>query len=134
MDAPSRKLGTTLAFAAFAVAFITLVLWLRQVNLVALPDNRGFFVLSFLTALGLGVAALIARPRWFAVLPALAAIVVGAFVPFSVSISKQEVATTGIQIGQTIPRFAALDQHGASFDSASLDGKPILMKFFRGHW
>ena len=134
MDAPRRRLGTALGFAAFGLAVITLLLWFRQVNLVDLPDNRGLFVASFLTALGLGVAALIKRPRWFGVIPALAAIVVGGFVPFSVSISKQEVATTGIQVGQTIPHFEAVNRHGDPFDSASLSGKPILMKFFRGHW
>ena len=134
MDATPRRLGTALGFAAFGVASITLVLWLRQVDLVALPDNRGLFVLSFLTALVMGVGALVARARWFGAIPALVAIVVGGFVPFSVSISKQEVATTGIQVGQTIPQFAALNRHGERFDSASLSGKPILMKFFRGHW
>jgi hypothetical protein len=130
----SQTLGTRLGFAAFGVAALTMALWLRQVHAVALPDNRGVFVVFFVAAFGLGVTALVARPRWFAVLPALVAVAIGGFFPFSVSISRQEVATTGIQVGAVIPAFQALNRHGERFDSAALAGKPVLMKFFRGHW
>jgi len=61
-------------------------------------------------------------------------IVIGGFLTFTVAISRQEVAADGIRVGATIPQFAALDENGELFDSSSLDGKPILMKFFRGHW
>ena len=134
MEAQSKKLGTTLGFAALGVAVITVALWFRQIDQVALPENRTLFVVSYLTALAMGVGAFVARTRWFGAIPALLAIMIGCFFPFSVAISRQEVATTGIQIGQTIPHFKALNRHGELFDSASLDGKPVLMKFFRGHW
>jgi hypothetical protein len=130
----SRTVGTGLGFAAFGVAALTMGLWLRQVHSVALPDNRGVFVAFFVVAFALGVGALVSRPRWFAVIPALLAVVIGGFFPFSVAISRQEVATTGIQVGEVIPAFQALNRHGDRFDSAALAGKPVLMKFFRGHW
>ena len=53
---------------------------------------------------------------------------------FTVAISRQEVSTAGIQVGETVPLFTAIDRHGERFDSATLGGKPTLMKFFRGHW
>jgi len=134
MEAQSKHLGTILGFAALGLAVITLALWFRQIDQVSLPENRTLFVVSYLTALAMGVGAFVARTRWFGAIPALLAIIIGGFFPFSVAISRQEVATTGIQIGQTIPHFTALNRHGESFDSASLDGKPVLMKFFRGHW
>ena len=134
MEAQSKKLGTTLGFAALGVAVITVALWFRQIDQVALPENRTLFVVSYLTALAMGVGAFVARTRWFGAIPALIAIAIGVFVPFTVAISRQEVATTGIQVAQTIPRFTAIDRHGERFDSASLAGKPVLMKFFRGHW
>ena len=134
MKAQSKKLGTTLGFAALGLAVITTALWFRQIEQVTLPENRALFVASWLTALAMAVGAFVARTRWFGAIPALLAIIMGSFFPFSVAISRQEVATTGIQIGQTIPHFKALNQHGELFDSASLDGKPVLMKFFRGHW
>ena len=134
METRSKKLGTTLGFTAFGVAALTMVVWFRQITQVDIPENRIVFVIFFLSAVALGISAFVMRTRWFGAIPALLAIVIGGFFPFSMTISRQEVATTGIQVGQTMPQFKALDRHGELFDSASLDGKPILIKFFRGHW
>jgi peroxiredoxin len=30
--------------------------------------------------------------------------------------------------------FTALDEHGREFALASTAGRPLLLKFFRGHW
>ena len=38
-----------------------------------------------------------------------------------------------IQVGDTIPRFTAPDGRGETFDSASLNGHLVLIKFFRAH-
>ena len=43
-------------------------------------------------------------------------------------------AQAAIEVGQTIPAFSALDEHGNVFDSGSLAGSRVLIKFFRGHW
>ena len=111
-----------------------MVAWFRQINQVDIPENRIVFVIFFFSAVALGISAFVMRTRWFGAIPALLAIVIGGFFPFSMTISRQEVATTGIQVGQTMPHFKALDRNGELFDSASLDGKPVLIKFFRGHW
>ena len=134
MEAQPKKLGTPLGFAAFGVAALTMVAWFRQINQVDIPENRIAFAIFFLGALALAVGAFVMRTRWFGAIPALLAIVIGGFFPFSMTISRQEVATTGIQVGQTLPHFRALDRGGEWFDSASLAGKPVLIKFFRGHW
>ena len=134
MDARDKRLGTTLGFVGLGIALVTLALWSRQIDQVAIPENRALFVVAFVVAALVGASAFVMRTRWFGAIPALIAIAIGAFVPFSVAISRQEVATTGIQVAQTIPRFTAIDRHGERFDSASLAGKPVLMKFFRGHW
>jgi hypothetical protein len=134
VNTQSNKLGTRLGFAAFGVAALTMVAWFRQINQVDIPENRIVFAALFLTALVLAISAFVKRTRWFGAIPALLAIVIGGFFPFSMTISRQEVATTGIQVGQTMPEFKALNRKGEWFDSASLDGKPTLIKFFRGHW
>jgi CHASE2 domain-containing sensor protein len=122
VNTQSKKLGTRLGFAAFGVAALTMVAWFRQINQVDIPENRIVFAILFLTALVLAISAFVKRTRWFGAIPALLAIVIGGF------------ATTGIQVGQTMPEFKALNRKGEWFDSASLDGKPTLIKFFRGHW
>ena len=56
------------------------------------------------------------------------------FFLFTVAIGNQKVAAGAIQAGDAIPRFSAIDEHGQTFDSESLAGHPVLIKFFRGHW
>ncbi len=65
---------------------------------------------------------------------AVLAIFIGSLLPFTVAISRQEVAADAIRVGDTIPHFTAVDEHGQLFDSDSLRGHPVLIKFFRAHW
>ena len=134
MDARGKRLGTTLGFVGLGIALATMALWNRQIHQVAIPENRILFIVGFVAAALFGASAFVMRTRWFGAIPAVLAIAIGVFLPFTISISRQEVASTGIQVGQTIPLFTAIDRHGEGFDSASLEGKPVLMKFFRGHW
>ena len=60
--------------------------------------------------------------------------VIGCFLPFTVSISAQELASDSIQVGDVMPAFSATIDSGETFDSADLRGKPVLIKFFRAHW
>jgi peroxiredoxin len=59
---------------------------------------------------------------------------VSAFFLFSIAIGDQKLADDAIQVGATIPAFTATDEHGHTFDSQSLAGHPVLIKFFRAHW
>jgi len=102
--------------------------------MVAIPGDRTLFVIAFIFAAGLGVAAFVVGTRWFGGLAAVFAILVGSFLPFSVAISRQQVAENPIRVGDTIPEFFALDDSGNRFNSADLAGAPVLIKFFRAHW
>ena len=134
MKAGTKKIGTSLGLLAFVLAAATVALWFRQISQVDVPENRTAFVIFFLTAAALGVGAFVARTRWSGGVAAVLAIIIGSFFPFSVAISRQEVATNGIQVGETIPHFSAIDDNSQRFDSESLQGQVVLMKFFRGHW
>ncbi|MCA9937978.1 MAG: redoxin domain-containing protein [Anaerolineales bacterium] len=39
-----------------------------------------------------------------------------------------------VRIGEPVPDFTALDGDGNAFTLSSLRGRPVLVKFFRGHW
>lgn len=134
MKIGTKKVGTSLGLLAFAVAAVTVTLWFRQINQVDIPENRTAFVVFFLTAAALGAGAFVARTRWFGGVAAALAIIIGSFFPFSVAISRQEVAANAIRVGDSIPVFSALDENGEVFESKTLAGKPALIKFFRGHW
>ena len=130
----SKKLGTILGLVAFATAVATVALWSRQIEQVAIPENRAFFVAVFLAAAALGIAAFVAGTRWFGGLAAAVAIFLGSLLPFTVAISGQEVGVAAIQVGDMIPRFTAVSEHGEPFDSEDLHGHIVLIKFFRAHW
>ena len=134
MSTKSKTVGTSLGLAALALAVATFLFWFRTNNLVGIPENRTAFVLAFVLAAVMGVSAFVMRTRWFGGIAALGAIVIGCFLPFTVAISRQEVAPDGIKVGETIPAFTALNDRGEPFDSQRLGGKTVLMKFFRGHW
>ena len=129
-----KKVGTTLGFVALAVVIVTVALWIRLINQVAIPEDRTLFVAVCLMAASLGVAAFAIGSRWFGGIPAILAIVAGSFFSFTVAISPQQVAENPIRVGDTIPVFSALEDTGERFRSGELAGSPVLIKFFRGHW
>ncbi len=134
MKIRAKKVGTTLGVLALVVAAATVVLWFRRIGEVDIPEDRTTYVIFFLSAVALGVGAFVAGARWFGGVAAVLAIVIGSFFPFTVAISRQEVAANAIRVGGSIPVFSALDENGEVFESATLAGKPALIKFFRGHW
>ena len=128
------KSGTPLALLALIVALGCTLFWFNQARHVSLPDDRTIFVLIWLSAVAMAVTALVRRPGWIGGIAAVPAIVIGLFLPFTVSISEQILPPNAIQVGDTIPRFSAPDDRGEVFDSERLRGNPVLIKFFRAHW
>ena len=129
-----KVFGTTLGFLAVLLAVATTVIWFRQARLVAIPENRSMFVALWVLAIALGVAAFVKKTRWFGGIAAVLGILVGSFLPFTVTISRQEVAPGSIKVGERIPDFTALTDRGETFSSVSLEGQLVLLKFFRAHW
>ena len=128
------KTGTKLSILAFALALGSAVLWFYLTNQVNLPENRTLFVVAFLSAAVLGIAAFIKGTSWAGAVPAALAILIGLFLPFTIAVSPQEVSANVIKVGDTIPHFTAPDDRGELFDSNSLHGHLVLIKFFRAHW
>ena len=128
------KTGTKLGILALLVAVACGVLCFHQARQVDIPEDRTAYVVVFLAAAALGVAAFVKGTGWLGGVPAALAILIGSFLPFTVAISRQEVVANGIQVGDTIPHFTAVDDQGQLFDSKSLQGHPVLIKFFRAHW
>jgi hypothetical protein len=123
-----------LGFASLAVVAITLTVWFRAAGRLAIPENRGVYVVSCALAAGLGVAALLGEPGWLGGVPAGIGTFGGLLFLLTVAIGDQKVGEGAIEVGSTIPAFAATDEHGQLFDSQSLAGHPVLIKFFRAHW
>lgn len=126
--------ATYLGFAALLIILVSFTLWFRAMFSVSLPKNRSPYVISWAAAALLGALALASGPGLLGGIAAGLATLVGCFGLLTVTIGGQKLGTGAIQVGQQIPKFSALDENGETFDSASLAGHPVLIKFFRGHW
>jgi len=129
------RTGTKFGLAAFALAAGTAALWFYFARQVSLPEDLTGFVVAFLAAATLGVAAYFKGTGWVGAVPPAAAIVISSFLTFTIAMSAQSVdAEQAIAVGDVIPGFAALDDEGEVFDSKALHGHLVLIKFFRAHW
>ncbi len=108
--------------------------WFARIKWVAIPNNRLGFLAGWLSALLLGVASLDSPSAgWVSGVMASIAMLGGGLFLLLYSLAKQGVGDA-IAVGDSMPVFSGLDEHSQSFDSATLGGSPILLKFFRGHW
>jgi hypothetical protein len=126
--------GLYLSLFAFALVFATGLRWFVLVYAVALPKNRAGFIVSMIVGAGLGVAAFVQGVNVLGGLLAGLAVFLGLMFVFTSSISAQKGGSGKLQPGAKMPSFTAPDHEGKHFEIASLDGRPILLKFFRGHW
>ena len=130
----SKRSGNCLGLLALVVAIGCTRTWFQLAENVALPGSRPLFVVIWLSAVALGIATFVRKAGWIGRIAAVPAIVIGLFLPFTVSISEQVLPSNAIQVGDTMPVFSAPDDSGEVFDSARLRGNPVLIKFFRAHW
>ena len=130
----STRSGNKLGLLAVVLALGCTGLWFRQAQAVDIPENRMLFIAVWLLAAVLGIAAFVKQSGWPGRIAAVPAVVIGLFLPFTVSISEQILPANAIQVGDALPVFSAPDDRGEIFDSARLRGHPVLIKFFRAHW
>jgi hypothetical protein len=126
--------STYLGLASLVIIAISIHLWIRALRRVEIPENRGGFAAAWVIAAGLGLAALAGEPGWLGGISAGIAAFASSFLLLTLAIGGQKVASDAIQVGATIPPFTATDEFGETFDSESLAGHPVLIKFFRAHW
>jgi hypothetical protein len=129
----AKRLWNGIGIAAPLLAVGCAMLWFSQNRTVGIPEDRTLFVVVWLAAAALGIAALV-KAGWIGRIAAVPAIAIGLFLPYTVSISEQILPPNAIRVGDTIPAFSAPDDRGEIFDSARLRGNPVLIKFFRAHW
>jgi hypothetical protein len=123
-----------LGFSSLGVIVLSAGFWIRSLRRVEIPKNRGFYVATWLIAGALGVTAVLGTPGWLGGIPAASGIFASLFFLGAFAIGGQKVGEEAIRVGAPIPDFTATDEHGSTFDSKSLAGHPVLIKFFRGHW
>jgi hypothetical protein len=126
--------ATVLGFLAVLLAVGSAIFWFRLAFAVRLPENRNGFIVIWAASALLGVIALVQGAGWIGGIPAGLAVALGVFFLFTVMISPQQAAPDAIAVGETLRDFSAPDENGETFELASAAGRPLLLKFFRGHW
>ena len=126
--------ANVLGLLALAVILGSGFFWFRAAFALRLPKNRSYYVAIWLAGIVLAAVALAGSPGWVSGTTALLALLGGAFLLLTVAISRQTVASGAIAPGARIPEFSTVDDKGALFESKTLAGTPLLLKFFRGHW
>ena len=122
------------ALAAIMVVVATSSIWLYLAFQVRIPRNRKAFQVGWTLGALLGLWALFISITTLTVIIATLAVLLGALLLFLSSTSAQLPERHDLAVGQALPAFTAMDENNEPFDSQSLTGKPVLLKFFRGHW
>jgi len=126
--------GIHLSLAAFMLVWSTGLRWVHLINSVALPEKRGGFLFCMLTGFGLSLSSFFFNPGWIGGTLSVLALLPSSFFIYTWSISGQQGGAGKLQSGTALLAFTGIDDQGNLFDSRTLDGQPVLLKFFRGHW
>lgn len=123
-----------LAFLAFVIVLAAASYWMWLAFKVRIPHNRIPFMAAWGGGALLGLWTLLTSVTTPSAILALIAVFLGGLLVFFASTSAQMTASRKVGIGDPLPAISAPDENGEVFDTASLAGSPLLLKFFRGHW
>ena len=121
-------------YLAALLVFVPGARWLYLMQTVRIPADRTLFIAPSAVALRLGVLSLASGPSLSAGILAGVSAFGGAVFVMLCAFSRQVRTRLPVEVGGAILDFCATDDDGRAFDLASLRGRPLLLKFFRGHW
>jgi peroxiredoxin len=126
--------GTALGFLAAAILGAAAVPWYLAMRNVRVPRDATPYLAAGVAAVMLGAAAFVAGTSLWGGIAAGAANAAGAAFLALNSASGQARIEPAVRVGGPVLDFSATDDDGRPFSLASLRGRPVLLKFFRGHW
>ncbi len=123
-----------MALVAAAIVVAALVFWFSLVKRVALEGRRWIPLGLIGAAVLLALASLAQGPGWGGGVVAGLTAVLGSGFLFLALLAPQSKQAPAVALGEPLPDFTAPDESGEPFSLASLAGRPVLLKLFRGHW
>ncbi len=121
-----------LGLLGLLIILVTTGTWFWRAWRVRIPTSTPYpFIMLWALGLVLGIDALMGGTEssyatW--------AVGVGVSLLYLIFTGAQKVSDTMINVGDQIPAFTGTNDEGETFDSSSLSGSRVLIKFFRGHW
>ena len=127
-------LSAVLAGASLAAVVTSWLVYLRSIPRGGVARRPVGHVLTHLLGIDLAVAALTTTPTVPVAVPAASGLILGAAFLGLLSQRKTPLGSLKVAVGDPLLPFRCQDSDGAWFESSSLDGQRILLKFFRGSW
>ena len=126
--------GFQLALVSLVLSFGVWGLIMRSIFKMSVSRKpRGFqFVMA--VSIALAAVALFRSPGVAGAIAAVVAILSSAMFLFTSVMSPLPASIPRVSVGGPMLPFSATDAEGVVFESVALDGRPYLLKFFRGHW
>lgn len=131
-----------LVLAALALALVTIT-WLDYFWRIArhrVPRRPRAHVITSTLGIALALAAVAWGPArgqgvsWIALGLTPLSVGMGGFFLWLLPQAALPEGELVVSVGDALPAFSAWDHRGERFDSASLAGDRVLLKFVRGHW
>jgi cytochrome oxidase Cu insertion factor (SCO1/SenC/PrrC family) len=107
---------------------------MRLIARVEIDEGRRLPSRLIVSGLVLACVSIALGPGTGGMVLAVSTAVVGAVAVLLRTMMPQSTQPAAVTVGAPLLDFTALDDSGKPFEIASLKGRPILMKFFRGHW
>jgi peroxiredoxin len=126
--------GAVLGIASGALILGVGARWWQRMHAVRLPANATRYVLAVVLAAALGAAALVRGPGIVGGIGATLALVGGLAFLGLFAASGQRRTPPAVAVGAPVLDLVVRDDVGRPFALANLRGRPVLLKFFRGHW
>jgi len=126
--------GLPLAGLAFGLIVSAFVLFQRFIARVEIGRRRWLLNTLVTAAIVSAIAAFAQGVGIAGGLLSGLSLLVGTAYFVLLALAGQSKQPPAFVVGGPLPDFTAPDETGATFDLSSLAGRPVLMKFFRGHW
>ncbi len=120
-------------FSAAVVAAAWAIYWPR-IQQHRVPRRPVLFQAAHAAGAVLAVLALVNGPTAGAMLAAVAALLGAGLFLFSSLTSSLPRKQPAVNVGDRYLDFTAKDWEGRDFRLSSLEGRPFILKFYRGHW
>lgn len=126
--------GAVLGLASGAFILGVGARWWQRMQAVRLPADATLYVVAGALAVALGATALMRGPGVVGGIGATLALGGGLAFLALFAASGQRRTPPAVALGQPVLDLVATDDAGRPFTLAGLRGRPVLLKFFRGHW
>jgi len=123
-----------LSFLALGIVFATWGVYLSTIPKNTVPAKLLPSVALQTLGAASAVFAMVRQPSVTVIVPSAMALMMASLFLYLLSQRKTPIGKITVAVGESLPPLSLQTIDGGNFESASLAGKRVLLKFFRGSW